>query len=37
MTNRTDNYGNKRWYNVNRKLHRDNDLPAVEDIDGRKA
>jgi hypothetical protein len=30
----TDRYGNKTWYNENGELHRDNDLPAVEFING---
>ena len=25
----TDRYGNKKWYNEEGKLHRDNELPAV--------
>jgi hypothetical protein len=31
---KTDNYGNKRWYNANGEYHRDNDLPAIENADG---
>jgi len=26
----TDRYGNKKWYNEEGKLHRDNELPAVD-------
>jgi hypothetical protein len=33
---RTDDYGNKFWYNANVELHRDNDLPAIEYIGGNK-
>jgi hypothetical protein len=29
-------HGNVRWYNAYRELHRGNDLPAIEDADGRK-
>jgi hypothetical protein len=31
-----DRYDNKGWFNVNRKLHRENDLPAVEYTNGDK-
>jgi hypothetical protein len=31
-----DRYGNQRWYNADRELHRDNDLPAIEYADGGK-
>jgi len=31
-----DMYGTKRWKNEDGKLHRDNDLPAVETLDGSK-
>jgi hypothetical protein len=27
---KTDEYGNKRWFNEDGELHRDNDLPAIE-------
>jgi hypothetical protein len=37
MTNRIDCYGNKRWFNAKGECHRDNDLPAIEDINGNKA
>jgi hypothetical protein len=33
---KTDKYGNKRWYNENKQLHRDNDLPAIEAASGTK-
>jgi hypothetical protein len=36
MTMETDQSGTKWWYNAKRKLHRDNDLPAVEFVDGDK-
>jgi hypothetical protein len=36
MTYINDMDGGKMWYNANGVLHRDNDLPAVERIDGSK-
>jgi hypothetical protein len=36
MTMKTDRYGTKRWCSINGKLHRNNDLPAVEFADGTK-
>jgi hypothetical protein len=36
MTMETDNYDTIRWYNVNGKLHRNNDLPAIEYANGDK-
>jgi hypothetical protein len=36
MTMETDEFGTKIWYNAKRKLHRDNDLPAVECADRSK-
>jgi len=33
---RTDEEGNKRWFNENGKLHRDDDLPAVDLVNGYK-
>ena len=37
MSNPTIRHGNKIWKNKNGKLHRDNDLPAVVEINGGKA
>ena len=31
-----DKYGNKLWYNSKGKLHRENDLPAIEWLNGDK-
>jgi len=31
-----DTYGTKRWYNNKYQLHRDNDLPAIENVNGNK-
>jgi hypothetical protein len=36
MAMKTDARGNKKWYNANGKLHRDNDLPAIENANGDK-
>jgi hypothetical protein len=36
MTNIINNSSNKEWYNENGELHRDNDLHAIEYIDGSK-
>jgi alpha-N-acetylglucosamine transferase len=30
-----DESGNKKWYNLDGKLHRDNDLPAIESANGK--
>jgi hypothetical protein len=37
MTVEIDKYGNKTWYNTSGELHRDNDLPAVENANGSKS
>ena len=31
-----DKYGNKEWYNLKGELHRENDLPAIEWVNGTK-
>jgi hypothetical protein len=36
MTMEIDKFLTKRWYNENKELHRDNDLPAVEFVFGDK-
>jgi hypothetical protein len=36
MAMKTDIFGDKRWYNGNGELHRDNDLPACEYENGSK-
>jgi hypothetical protein len=36
MTSSIDNNGTTSWYNVNGELHRDNDLPAIENANGDK-